>query len=122
MKKLCIALVLILAGIPALYAQEKIKVAQPSTTASQVDKRIVNKIQVAPDQAEKPLAPTPPSFDCNQDNCYWQEGYACINGWCEQGHKVITDRYWIEEYQQYEIHYHYEFSDGSWSSDYSEYE
>jgi Family of unknown function (DUF5977) len=55
--------------------------------------------------------------------------YRCINGICEQGVKVYTYSNCSPEYGQYGEYmglscyceYHYEWSDGSWSGDYSEY-
>jgi YD repeat-containing protein len=47
------------------------------------------------------------------------EQYACINGFCEQGAKVYT--FVLEGGGGYLCFYHYEFSDGSWSQEYSEF-
>jgi len=69
-----------------------------------------------------PPPPPPPPPNCTYENCTYQEGYKCINDNCEQGYKVVTSRYWIEDLHQYEITYHYEFSDGSVSDDYGGYE
>jgi len=64
--------------------------------------------------------PLPPS--CNYSNCYSQgESYACINGQCEQGYRINTGSYYNYSTGMYECTYHYEFSDGSWSLDYTEY-
>jgi YD repeat-containing protein len=45
----------------------------------------------------------------------------CINGVCEQGIAVTTNCYYNTATGQYEHTYHYEFSDGSWSADVTEY-
>lgn len=70
-----------------------------------------------------PLPPGPPDppTNCNENNCNG-EGYKCVNDQCEQGYKVITDCFWISSLGQYECIYHYEFSDGSWSQSYTEYQ
>jgi len=55
--------------------------------------------------------------------------YKCINGICEYGIKVYTNSTWISgnngdpdcnTCSTYECTYHYEWSDGSWSIDYTE--
>ncbi|HEV8286377.1 MAG TPA: carbohydrate binding domain-containing protein [Chitinophagaceae bacterium] len=59
---------------------------------------------------------------CDYSICAAQgEGYACINGQCEYGYRVNTGSYYDYGTGMYECVYHYEFSDGSWSQDYSEY-
>ena len=44
----------------------------------------------------------------------------CINGVCEFGVKVYTSSTWDPSTGKYNCVYHYEFSDGSWSIDYTE--
>jgi hypothetical protein len=58
--------------------------------------------------------------NCNYSNCGW-EGYHCVYGQCEQGYRVNTYSYYDYSMGQWVCVYHYEFSDGSWSSDYYEY-
>lgn len=59
---------------------------------------------------------------CNYSNCTSQgEGYGCINGQCEYGFRINTGSYYDYWSDMYECVYHYEFSDGSWSQDYSDY-
>jgi len=58
---------------------------------------------------------------CDYYSCGAQgEGYACINGQCEWGYRVNTGSYYDYSSGRYECIYHYEYSDGSWSQDYSE--
>jgi YD repeat-containing protein len=45
----------------------------------------------------------------------------CIDGKCELGIQVTTNCYYNTTTGQYEHTYHYEFSDGSWSTDVTEY-
>jgi YD repeat-containing protein len=45
----------------------------------------------------------------------------CINGVCETGIAITTNCYYNPATGQYEHTYHYEFSDGSWSADVTEY-
>lgn len=45
----------------------------------------------------------------------------CINFVCETGIKVYTTSEWDSEMNKYRCYYHYEFSDGSWSLEFSEY-
>lgn len=60
----------------------------------------------------------PPSGGCN--NCY-DEGKKCINNICETGIKVYTQSYNDMGSGQTICVYHYEWSDGSWSLDYMQY-
>ena len=55
---------------------------------------------------------------CNSSNCSG-EGVACINGNCEYGVQVYTSSDYDINQGVYWCTYHYEFSDGSWSGDYS---
>jgi hypothetical protein len=45
----------------------------------------------------------------------------CINNNCETGVKVYTDSYKDSGLNKWVCTYHYEWSDGSWSSNYIEY-
>jgi hypothetical protein len=60
------------------------------------------------------LCPLPLTCDCSS----YGEGWTCINEQCEQGVKVYTSSF--NEAGTWICTYHYEFSDGSWSTDYSE--
>jgi hypothetical protein len=57
---------------------------------------------------------------CSTSNCNG-EGYKCVNSVCELGIKIYTDSYWDSSMGQYVCVYHYEYSDGSWTQDYYEY-
>jgi hypothetical protein len=60
---------------------------------------------------------------CTYSNCMFQgEGYACINGQCELGVRVNTASNYNSSTGQYECIYHYEYSDGSWSVNYSSFD
>lgn len=48
-------------------------------------------------------------------------GKKCIDFVCETGIKIYTSSEWDSEEGKYKCIYHYEFSDGSWSFEYSEY-
>lgn len=64
------------------------------------------------------ICPVPPS--CDASACSNQgEGYACINGNCELGYKVFTSSSYDPSTNLYTCPYHYEYSDGTWSYDYS---
>jgi YD repeat-containing protein len=54
----------------------------------------------------------------NATNCS-AEGYKCVNNVCEHGIRVCTDSEPLGN-GTYRVYYHYEFSDGSWSQDYTE--
>jgi hypothetical protein len=56
---------------------------------------------------------------CNTGNC---TGVAnkCVNGTCEMGIKVYTSYFYDTTSNQCTATYHYEWSDGSWSSNYFE--
>jgi len=56
--------------------------------------------------------------NCNSGNCGGQN-QKCINGVCENGVKVYTSSTY--DGTVYTCVYHYEFSDGSWSTNYIEY-
>jgi|CXWL01.1.fsa_nt_gi YD repeat-containing protein len=56
---------------------------------------------------------------CNTSNCTG-EAYKCVNGQCEQGFRVNTDSYFNNNSGLWVCVYHYEFSDGSWSLNYTE--
>jgi hypothetical protein len=50
------------------------------------------------------------------------EGYRCVFGSCEYGYKIITSSYYDFGLGMWECIYHYEWSDGMWSQDYSFYD
>ncbi|MFT3823036.1 MAG: hypothetical protein QM731_03915 [Chitinophagaceae bacterium] len=54
---------------------------------------------------------------CNSSNCYG-ENKKCVNNICETGIKVYTSS--TEMGPNWQCTYHYEFSDGSWSENYTE--
>jgi hypothetical protein len=55
---------------------------------------------------------------CNTSNCTGVDK-KCVNGVCETGVKVYTNSVWLGTHL-YECTYHYEWSDGSWSQNYTE--
>jgi hypothetical protein len=55
---------------------------------------------------------------CTTANCSGQ-GFKCINNICEEGVRVCTHSVPVSG-GMYRTYFHYEFSDGSWSDDYSE--
>lgn len=55
---------------------------------------------------------------CTTANCSGQ-GFKCINNICEEGIRVCTHSVPVAG-GMYRTYFHYEFSDGSWSADYSE--
>ncbi|MDA3616704.1 RHS repeat domain-containing protein [Polluticaenibacter yanchengensis] len=55
---------------------------------------------------------------CNSSNCS-DIGYKCINGVCEQGIRVCTESVYNPTTMMYTNTFHYEFSDNSWSSNYT---
>lgn len=57
---------------------------------------------------------------CSWSNCNG-EGYRCVYGNCEQGFRVYTDSYYDYGTGMTVCVYHYEWSDGTWSQDYYEY-
>lgn len=57
-------------------------------------------------------------YSCNSGNCSGQDK-KCVNGVCETGYRVYTSSSY--DGTTYACVYHYEFSDGSWSQDYTEY-
>ncbi len=61
--------------------------------------------------------PLPPT--CNSSNCSG-ESKKCINGVCETGIRVCTDSVYDPYSGMYFNTYHYEWSDNSWSSNYTE--
>lgn len=62
------------------------------------------------------LCPIPST--CNSSICSSQgEGYACINGNCEYGFRVFTSS--VYDGFSYSCTYHYEYSNGTWSYDYT---
>lgn len=64
------------------------------------------------------LCPMPST--CNFSTCASQgEAYACIKGMCERGFKVFTSSTYDNYSGMYTCNYHYEYSDGTWSYDYS---
>lgn len=58
----------------------------------------------------------PITSSCNTGNCTG-EGYKCVGNACEYGFKVVTN---TEEIMpgMWECTYHYEYTDGTWSSNY----
>ncbi len=61
---------------------------------------------------------------CTLNSCTYSscgingDQYRCVFGFCEMGYKVYTESYYYNN--QYVCVYHYEWSDGMWSSDYTE--
>lgn len=55
---------------------------------------------------------------CNSSNCIGEQ-YKCVNGSCEEGVKVFTDSYYDDGLGGNVCVYHYEWSDGSWSQNYT---
>ena len=60
------------------------------------------------------------SSACESSSCIGQDK-RCVNGYCEQGYKVYTGSAYDETLQRWICTYHYEWSDGYWSQDYTEY-
>jgi hypothetical protein len=59
---------------------------------------------------------------CSTGNCNIKgPDYKCVNGNCERGTKVITDAYYSSSQGGNICVYHYEWSDGSWSANYSQF-
>jgi hypothetical protein len=59
---------------------------------------------------------------CDNYSCTSQgPEYKCVNGTCEMGYKVFTASYYDSGAGQNICIYHYEWSDGSWSQDYTQY-
>jgi YD repeat-containing protein len=59
---------------------------------------------------------------CTYSNCEGTAEYKkCVNGVCENGWKVYTSSYYSVTLHQWVCTYHWEWSDGSWSQDYTEY-
>lgn len=60
--------------------------------------------------------------NCTSSACTSQgPQYKCVNGSCEMGYKVFTDSYYDSSAGGYICIYHYEWSDGSWSQDYTQF-
>lgn len=59
-----------------------------------------------------------PIVQCTTANCSG-EGYKCVNGVCELGVQVYTSSVYDTLSGSYTCTYHYEWSDGTWSSDYT---
>lgn len=57
---------------------------------------------------------------CNTSNCTGIDK-KCVNNFCETGFRVNTDSFWDTSMGEYQCTYHYEWSDGSWSQNYTEY-
>lgn len=57
---------------------------------------------------------------CNASNCTGNNK-KCVTGTCETGIKVYTDTYWDASLNKWVCTYHYEWSDGSWSQNYTQY-
>jgi YD repeat-containing protein len=64
------------------------------------------------------ICPLPSS--CNTSNCNG-EGYKCVYGACEFGYRINTDSYYDIESGMIICVYHYEWSDGTWSNNFYEY-
>lgn len=60
------------------------------------------------------------SSGCSYNNCSGNDK-RCVNGYCETGYRINTGSYYNDNLQRWECIYHYEWSDGYWSGDYSEY-
>lgn len=58
---------------------------------------------------------------CNSGTCNAQ-GYKCVNGVCELGIPVVTECIYDDLQGTYTYTYHYEWSDASWSQDYTVYD
>ncbi len=56
---------------------------------------------------------------CNSGNCSGQD--KCINGVCESGIMVVTYCHYDDMQNTSTVTYHYEWSDNSWSQDYTDY-
>jgi hypothetical protein len=63
---------------------------------------------------------TEPTATCNSSNCVGQDK-KCVLNRCETGIKVCVSSEYDEVVGQFLNTYHYEFSDGTWSSNTSEY-
>jgi YD repeat-containing protein len=62
---------------------------------------------------------TPPG--CTYTNCEWTvPNKHCVNGVCETGWKVFTGSYFDVSIHKWICTYHWEWSDGAWSQDYTE--
>jgi len=57
---------------------------------------------------------------CNYSNCSGEDK-RCVNGYCETGYKIYSTPYYDNYSQQWVCSYHYEWSDGYWSVDYTWY-
>ena len=55
--------------------------------------------------------------NCTTQNCS-DEGYKCVNGYCEQGIRVATECIYDDLQGTWTNTYHYEWSDSSWSQNY----
>ena len=65
----------------------------------------------------------PPPSTCDYSSCDAQgPQYHCVNGQCEYGYQVYTAYYYDYSTGQYMCVYHYEWSDGTWSQDYYQYD
>lgn len=58
---------------------------------------------------------------CNPSCGAEAEGFKCVEGSCEQGVKVYTNLWYNQQSGKCELTFHYEFSDSSWSANYTEY-
>lgn len=61
----------------------------------------------------------PLPYVCSSGNC-WQEGYKCVYGNCELGVRICVSSAYDWETGMYANTYRYEWSDGSWSSNFIE--
>jgi hypothetical protein len=62
----------------------------------------------------------PLPYICTNANCTGVDK-RCVNNNCETGMKVYTSSVWNNSMKMYLCTYHYEWSDGSWSQNYTEY-
>jgi YD repeat-containing protein len=62
---------------------------------------------------------TPPG--CTYTNCEWTApNKHCVNGVCQTGWKIFTGYYFDVSIHKWVCTYHWEWSDGAWSPDYTE--
>lgn len=66
------------------------------------------------------ISACPLPASCNTSNCTG-EGYKCVYGSCEYGYRIYTASYYDYGSGMTVCVYHYEWSDGTWSNDYYEY-
>ncbi|MGN6264724.1 MAG: hypothetical protein ACTHM5_03575 [Ginsengibacter sp.] len=62
-----------------------------------------------------------PYIPCSSGNCDSRgPQYKCVDGVCETGFKVFTDSHFDSSIGHYVCTYHYEWSDDTWSQDYTQ--